>query len=92
MWNCLDLGIKLVIVAALLILGSPGYALAWGWEGHRIVAEIAEQYLKLETASQVRELLAMENATTLAEVSTWADDIRGQRRETARTLRRRCRW
>ena len=85
MWNCLDLGIKLVIVAALLVLvSSPGYALAWGWEGHRIVAEIAEQYLEPETARQVRELLAMDNATTLAEVSTWADDIRGQRRETAR--------
>lgn len=26
----------------------------------------------------------MKNATTLAEVSTWADDVRGQRRETAR--------
>jgi hypothetical protein len=55
-----------------------------GSEGHRIVAEIAEQYLEPATARQVRELLAIENATTLAQVSTWADDIRPQHRETAR--------
>jgi hypothetical protein len=32
----------------------------------------------------MRELLAIENTTTLAQVATWADDIRAQRRETAR--------
>src|ERR1700731_4481412 len=68
----------------LLVLGLPARALAWGSEGHRIVAEIAEQYLEPATARQVRELLAIENATTLAQVSTWADEIRPQRRETAR--------
>jgi nuclease S1 len=73
------LGAALAIVIAL-----TGHALAWGGEGHRLVAEIAEQYLEPETARQVRELLALENATTLAEVSTWADEIRGQWRDTAR--------
>lgn len=68
----------------LLIAGTPTGALAWGDEGHRIAAEIAEQYLEPETARQVRELLAIENATTLSQVSTWADEIRGQRRQTAR--------
>ena len=58
-------------------------ALAWGIEGHHIAAEIAEQYLDPETARQVRELLAIENATTLAKVSTWAGDIRRQRPQTA---------
>jgi len=62
----------------------PSRALAWGGEGHRIAAEIAEQYLEPEVAEHVRELLAVENATNLAAVSTWADDIRSQRRETAR--------
>jgi hypothetical protein len=70
-------------LALLLVLGLTGPALAWGSEGHRIVAEIAEQYLEPATARQVRELLAIENATTLAQVSTWADEIRPQRRETA---------
>src|ERR1700731_3171785 len=68
----------------LLVLGLPARALAWGSEGHRIAAEIAEQYLEPAAARQVRELLAIENATTLAQVSTWADEIRPQRRDTAR--------
>jgi S1/P1 Nuclease len=69
------------LLAALLLL--PGRALAWGSEGHHIVADIAEQYLESATAQQVHELLAVENVTTLAAVSTWADDIRTQRPETA---------
>jgi hypothetical protein len=67
-----------------VLLALTGPALAWGSEGHRVVAEIAEQYLEPATARQVRGLLAIENATTLAQVATWADDIRAQRRETAR--------
>lgn len=73
-----------VASALIVLLGQPAAALAWGSEGHRIVAEIAEQYLDPATARQVSDLLAIENATTLAQVSTWADDLRPQRRETAR--------
>jgi hypothetical protein len=72
-----------LIAGALLALACPVHALAWGSEGHRVVAEIAEQYVELATARQVRDLLATENATTLAEVSTWADQIRLQRSDTA---------
>jgi hypothetical protein len=75
---------KALAAALAIVLLLTGRAFAWGDEGHRLAAEIAEQYLEPETARQVRELLALENATTLAEVSTWADEIRGQRRETAR--------
>jgi S1/P1 Nuclease len=71
-----------VRVLALLLL-LPGRALAWGSEGHHIIADIAEQYLEPATAQQVHELLALENATTLAAVSMWADEIRAQRPETA---------
>src|ERR1700736_4650974 len=73
------------MAAAAVAVGVAlsGRALAWGDQGHRIVAEIAEQYLEPKAAQQVRELLALENATTLAQVSTWADEIRGQRSETA---------
>ncbi len=69
-------------LALILLVGSISDARAWGQEGHRVVAEIAEQYLKPDTAKQVRELLALENVTTLADVSMWADYIRPQRRET----------
>src|SRR6202045_5485533 len=74
---------KAITAALLVVLGMTGPALAWGSGGHRIAAEIAEQYLEPAAARQVRELLAIENATTLAQVSTWADEIRPQRRETA---------
>jgi nuclease S1 len=62
-----------------LLLARPIHAHAWGYEAHRIIAEIAEQFLAPETAHRARELLALENVTTLAEVSTWADEIRLQR-------------
>jgi hypothetical protein len=65
------------------LLAAPSESFALGSEGHRIVAEIAEQYLTPDTARQVRELLGIENATSLADVANWADQIRGQRRETA---------
>lgn len=70
---------------AAIVLGAlaPSHAQAWGSEGHRVVAEIAEQYLEPATRDQVRALLAIENATSLAAVSTWADQVRPQRRVTA---------
>ena len=36
-----------------LLAGTAGDAHAWGSEGHRIVAEIAEQYLEPATTRQV---------------------------------------
>ncbi len=72
------------ICFAILLCGSvPSQAFAWGAEGHRIVAEIAEQYLEPATARQVRDLLALDNVTTLADVANWADQIRPLRRDTA---------
>ena len=73
---------RLIAALFVLVVGTS-QALAWGSEGHRIVAEIAEQYLEPATAREVRDLLAIENATILAEVSNWAGEIRGQRRNTA---------
>lgn len=70
-------------IALVLVSLTPARAMAWGSEGHRIVAEIAEQHLEPGTARQVRELLAIENNTTLADVANWADQIRRQRPETA---------
>jgi hypothetical protein len=71
-----------VLFIFLALVAFPVRALAWGYEAHRVIAEIAEQFLAPQTAHQVRELLAIENVTTLADVSTWADEIRQQRPET----------
>ena len=67
----------------LIVLASISNGHAWGTAGHRVVAELAEQFLEISTARQVRDLLALENVTTLAHVSMWADQIRLQRPETA---------
>jgi hypothetical protein len=72
-----------LLAALVLCLLFSGNASAWGYTGHRVIAEIAGQFLEPETAHQIRDLLGIENVTTLAEVSTWADQIRVQRPETA---------
>jgi hypothetical protein len=74
----------LVLCLAIALFAVPCRANAWGFEGHRVVADIAEQFLEPATVRQLRDLLALDNVTTLSEVSTWADEIRAQRPETAR--------
>ncbi len=62
---------------ALILIGltvvSPQAAYPWAQNGHRVVAEIAERHLEPEVRHRVRQLL---DGRGLAEVSTWADDIR----------------
>ena len=74
---------KSILTCFFLYVLPATQAFAWGSEGHRIVADIAEQYLEPATARQVHDLLAVDNATTLADVANWADQIRLQRRNTA---------
>lgn len=50
-------------------------ARAWGPEGHRIVAELAQRHLSPAAEAQVERLLAPEHTGRLADVATWADDI-----------------
>ena len=63
---------------ALLLLMAPlgGTALAWGPEGHSIVAEVAQQRLSPQAAAAVQMLLG---GRSLASVASWADDVRDQR-------------
>lgn len=72
-----------LVVAAAFAFLSPCPALAWGSEGHRIIAEIAEHFLEPATAHKVRALLALDNETTVADVANWADQIRRMRPDTA---------
>jgi hypothetical protein len=47
------------ICAALLIVGLlPWHAQAWGDQGHRIIALIAERYLDATARTQLRAMLA----------------------------------
>lgn len=62
-------------VAALLLL--PCTALAWGRDGHRIVATLAAQRLTPAARAQVEELLADNpDGRSLPAVSLWADWVR----------------
>ena len=67
----------LAICAALLALSIP--SLAWGPEGHRVIADVAEHHLTPAAKRQVLEFLGSDD---LASISTWADEIKNQRRET----------
>ncbi|SEJ04929.1 S1/P1 nuclease [Frateuria terrea] len=50
-------------------------ARAWGPEGHRIVADLAQRHLSPTAEAQVERLLAPEHTRRLADVANWADDI-----------------
>ncbi|SNX29180.1 S1/P1 Nuclease [Polynucleobacter meluiroseus] len=49
-------------------------ALAWGIEGHQVIAAIAQENLTPRAALEVKRLLATESNATLISISTWADE------------------
>jgi S1/P1 Nuclease len=57
---------------AALLLVTTRLGLAWGPEGHKAVALLAERYLRPQTRAQVHELLGSES---LEDASLWADQI-----------------
>ena len=63
---------------AFFFLINP--ALAWGPEGHSIIAEIAQRRLSPTAAQLVEKLLG--RGHSLASVASWADDARSERPET----------
>lgn len=73
--------LALAPVIAAAALYAPG-ALAWGPEGHAIVAEIAESRLTSAAAAQVQQLLALEGNQHLDQVSSWPDAYRVSHPET----------
>ena len=66
-------------VAVLLLL--PVFCFAWGGEGHQLVALIAEDQLTPKTKAAIADLLDGAHISD-AEVASWADEVRRQRRET----------
>lgn len=67
--------------ALALLLSLPALAPAWGHETHRLIADIAARLLKPETKERLGKLL--DGGETLTSISTWADEVRAQREETA---------
>ena len=63
---------RFVVLAALALFAAQP-ALAWGQNGHRITAAVADEYLSPRARAAVKELLGTE---TLAQVSNWPDFMR----------------
>lgn len=67
------------LLAASVLAGFaslPLHAVAWGADGHRLIAEVAEGMLSGPVKTEALRLLALEPGATLASVSTWADEAR----------------
>ncbi len=71
---------RVLAIAGLMAL-LPGRALAWGTEGHQIVATLAQAHLTPAAAAAVHELLGAE---TMADVALWADAIKASARPETR--------
>ncbi len=61
-------------VAAALLLAFAGETLAWGPEGHSVVAEIAQRRLSPKASAMVEQLLG--KGHSLSSIASWADDER----------------
>lgn len=59
----------LIFVPVALVLAS------WGKTGHRTIGQLAANHLTTKAQAAVRDLLGNES---LADVSSWADEVRGQ--------------
>src|SRR5437016_3571505 len=68
-----------VLGAAVLSVSGPGFA--WGPEGHNLVARLAAAQLTDSARARVAEIL--EPGATLPSISSWADEIRRSRPDTA---------
>jgi hypothetical protein len=67
---------RTLTLAATLTMALVGHALAWGQEGHSIIAEIAQGRLAPPAAAMVGQLL---KGRSLASIASWADDVRNER-------------
>ena len=85
-----------IIAPALWILLGSLPALAWGCRGHQVVAIIAQDHLNPHARAEVGKLIAgfridpalrrfcdSRGLPKIADLATWADDVRSERKETA---------
>ena len=69
-----------VLVVLLAAVSWPRPCLAWGHEGHQIIALIAEHYM---TDSAKAKATALLDGSGIDVIASWADEYRTQHRETA---------
>jgi hypothetical protein len=68
-------------VAVVALFASGVTALAWGPEGHSLVARIADAQLTPAARARVAAILAP--GQTMASIASWADEVRRSRPDTA---------
>lgn len=61
------------LLTSLLLLTMTPTVFAWGQTGHRVTGTIAEQHLTAKAKAKIKKILGTES---LAEASTWADEMR----------------
>lgn len=54
----------------------PAPAAAWGAEGHRLIAALAQPALQPAARAELARLLALEPGSSLESIATWADEHR----------------
>lgn len=82
-----NIATKSLSASLLVLLSVPGPAWGWGKTGHAVVADIAQAHLTPAAAAQVHRLLAVEGAHRLADISLWADGVKGQPGSPSHTIR-----
>ncbi len=80
-WNsCGRFGVLALALVACSVALMPRSALAWGDEGHRIVALVADQFLETAVRTKIAAMLAADadtlTAHDIASAATWADRYR----------------
>ena len=69
-----------VALLALCVALTPQSALAWGDEGHRIIARVADRFLDPAVREKIAAMLAADpdnlTARDIASEATWADRYR----------------
>jgi len=70
---------KFTLILAIAVL-LPNLGWGWGREGHQIIATVAEDHLNETTRIMIQSLIGNNH---LYSISSWADDIRKERRDTA---------
>jgi len=71
---------RALLISIAVFVSLTGKALAWGQEGHSIIAEVAQRRLSPAAVDVVKDLLGAGHS--LASVASWADSVRDARPET----------
>ncbi|MFC4764029.1 S1/P1 nuclease [Dyella koreensis] len=64
----------LASLLATLVLAPSAHA--WGRQGHAIIAELAQRHLSPSAEAEIERLLAPDHTKSLADIASWADELR----------------